>query len=253
MTKSLPDNPWKCSSGIGKYWLMAMLLILALLLPAFMWSPGVPEDDGLLRLWWGLSLSASKYGLAGVALGFSLMLGLPVRRLFLLLLPILLIIGLGAWSNEHLIKPAVAQPRPDIEFLASDVAGPVLPEGSGVFYELPDKASRSQRLEAAWKKSPLSLPPLLRAHWTEETGFSFPSGHAFAATALAAWLSLWIMCGGSRLWLLAPVWGWMLAVCYSRIALGVHRPEDILAGALEGLLLVMFTGGLLFFRVQRRV
>ena len=216
-----------------------MLLVLALLLPAFLLSPKIPGDDGLLRLWWGLSLSASKYGLVWTALVFFLMLGMPVRSLARVLLPVLLMIGAGAWVNEHLLKPAVAQPRPNIVFLTSAAAGPVLPEGAGAFYDLPDKASRSRRLAQALGTAPLPLPVLLREHWTEETGYSFPSGHAFAATALAAWLSLWVICGGRRSWLLPVFWGWMLAVCYSRIELGVHRPVDIAAGAVEGLTLVM--------------
>ena len=240
MTKSQADNPWQCPAGLWLRWLLAMLLVLALLLPAFLLSPGIPGSDGLLRLWWGLSLSASKYGLFWTALGFSLVSGMSVRQLLRVLLPVLLMIGAGAWTNEHLLKPAVAQPRPDIVFLASASAGPVLPEGAGAFYDLPDKASRSRRLAQALETAALPLPALLREHWAEETGYSFPSGHAFAATALAAGLSLWVICGGQRRWLLPLFWGWMLAVCYSRIELGVHRPVDIVAGALEGLALVVF-------------
>jgi phosphatidylglycerophosphatase B len=230
-----------------------MMLVLALLMPAFLLSPVVSESGGLLKLWWGLSLSASKYGLIWTALGFSLLLGLSGRQLFRLLLPLLLIIGLGAWVNEHLIKPAVAQPRPNIMFLASAAAGPAIPEGAAAFYRLPDKSSRSQRLEEIWSQTSLPLPALLRDHWTEETGFSFPSGHAFAAAALAAWLSLWILCAGHRPWLLVLIWGWMLGVCYSRIQLGVHRPEDILAGAMEGFLLVILSRLLLDQWLRRRM
>ncbi len=239
MTKFQTDNSWPCPAGLWWRWLAVMLLVLGLLLPAFLLSPSIPGSDGLLRLWWGLSLSASKYGLVWTALVFFLMLGMSVWQLLRVLLPVLLMIGAGAWINEHLVKPAVAQPRPDIVFLASAAAGPVLPEGVGAFYDLPDKASRSRRLEQAWGTAALPLPVLLREHWAEETGYSFPSGHAFAATALAAWLSLWVICRGQRRWLLPLFWGWMLAVCYSRIELGVHRPVDIVAGALEGLTLVM--------------
>ena len=48
-----------------------------------------------------------------------------------------------------------------------------------------------------------------------------------------------ILCTGKRRWLLPILWGWVVAVCYSRVMLGVHRPEDILAGAVEGGLLVL--------------
>ncbi len=227
-----------CSARQWGVWLLAMAALLLLLVPAFLLSPSIP-GGWQLGLWWGLSLSASKYGLIWTALGFALLPGLPPRRLPGVLLPMLVIIGLGAWTNEHLVKPAVAQPRPNILFLASAEAGPVLTEGAEAFYALPDKASRSRRLDKGWDEAGLALPDLLRDHWTEETGFSFPSGHAFAAAALAGWLSLWILCEGKRYGVLFLLWGWMLAVCYSRIQLGVHRPEDILAGAAEGMLLVL--------------
>ena len=253
MTRARAYKDGDCTSRYRRRWLAIAAMALALLMPAFLLSPVFSGSDEFLKLWWGLSLSASKYGLIWTALGFSLLLETSGRQLFRLLLPLLLIIGLGAWINEHLIKPAVAQPRPNIMFLASAAAGPAIPEGAAAFYRLPDKASRSQRLEEIWSQDSLQLPVLLRDHWTEETGFSFPSGHAFAATALAAWLSLWILCAGRRLWLLVLVWGWMLGVCYSRIQLGVHRPEDILVGALEGLLLVMLLRLLFDHWLRRRM
>ncbi len=218
---------------------LAMAALLLLLVPAFFLSPSFSAEGWLLRLWWLLSLSASKYGLVWTALGFFLLLGGSVKRLPAVLLPMLVVIGLGAWINEHLVKPAVAQPRPNILFLASAEAGPVLTEGAEAFYAMPDKASRSRRLERAWAETSFPVPVLLRDHWTEETGFSFPSGHAFAAAALMAWLSLWVLCERRRHGLLPLLWGWMLAVCYSRVLLGVHRPVDILVGAAEGMLLVL--------------
>ncbi|WP_456372899.1 phosphatase PAP2 family protein [Thiolapillus sp.] len=241
MTKAASGERRECTVRGRRQWLGAMLLVLTLLLPAFLLSPAIPRDDWPLVLWWSLSLSASKYGLVWAALLFSLLFTQSAGKLLRLLLPLLLIAGSGAWVNEHLIKPAVAQPRPNIQFMASAAAGFAIPEGVDAFYALPDKASRSQRLKAVWQDGSLSMPKLLRDHWTEETGFSFPSGHAFAATVLVAWLSLWVVCARRRLWLLPLLWGWMLAVCYSRIELGVHRPEDILAGAVEGLLLVMLS------------
>lgn len=200
----------------------------------------MPEDGLLLRLWWGISLSASKYGLVWMGLLFVLLIAPGWKQSLVLLLPVLLLIGAAAWLNEHQLKPALAVPRPSIEFLASEQSGAILPQGAENFYALPDKASRSAYLKSRLgAESSLRMPPLLRDHWIEETGFSFPSGHAFAATALSGWFIFVLLCMRKRLWLLPVFWGWAVLVCYSRVVLGVHRPEDILAGSIEAVVVLL--------------
>ncbi len=59
--------------------------------------------------------------------------------------------------------------------------------------------------------------------------YSFPSGHAAAATAVAATISLAHPALGPALLPLAAL------VARSRVTLRVHHPSDVLAGALLGL------------------
>jgi phosphatidylglycerophosphatase B len=229
-----------CSRKILSLWLLLISLLLLALLPGYWLEPSVPDDGWGLRLWWGISLSASKYGLAWMGLLFALLIAPDWKQGLLLLLPVLLVAGAGAWLNEHQLKPAMGKPRPSIEFLASDKSGPVLPEGTVAFYALPDKESRRVYLASKLEQqSVLKLPPLLKAHWIAETGFSFPSGHAFAAATLGGWFSLWGLCMVRRRWLPGVIFVWVLAVCYSRIMLGVHHPGDILVGAGEGFSLIL--------------
>ncbi|MBG8556033.1 phosphatase PAP2 family protein [Hymenobacter guriensis] len=63
-----------------------------------------------------------------------------------------------------------------------------------------------------------------------ETSYSFPSGHAMAATALA--LTLGILLWPTRGRWVAVVLGaaWALLMGWSRMYLGVHFPSDVLAG-----------------------
>ncbi|HNY03774.1 MAG TPA: phosphatase PAP2 family protein [Bacteroidales bacterium] len=61
---------------------------------------------------------------------------------------------------------------------------------------------------------------------------SFPSGHTLEAFAMATALSL--MFRQRRI--ILPVFAWALLVAYSRVALGVHYPSDVLAGMILGAL-----------------
>jgi undecaprenyl-diphosphatase len=67
-------------------------------------------------------------------------------------------------------------------------------------------------------------------HLAHVSGTSFPSGHATQAAAF--WLALALA--------LNTAWGWVVAalivvaVCATRVILGVHYPGDVVAGALLG-------------------
>jgi membrane-associated phospholipid phosphatase len=59
---------------------------------------------------------------------------------------------------------------------------------------------------------------------------SFPSGHTLEAFAVATALS--ILFSGKKI--TVPLYIWATVVAYSRIALGVHYPSDVLAGIIIG-------------------
>jgi undecaprenyl-diphosphatase len=77
-------------------------------------------------------------------------------------------------------------------------------------------------------------PDLWPAQWY--WGSSFPSGHTLvvAAFATASALSLARIWPATREWAVALAIVWVVLVAFSRLALGVHWPTDVLAAACIG-------------------
>ncbi len=154
----------------------------------------------------------------------------------LTLLKLIVVIGLFAYLNEHLIKLALKQARPSHSYIADRSNG----EMSLVqLYDL-EAEGRHALLKNTIQKNEEKFegvhPHILR-HWTEETGYSFPSGHSFNGFLLAYILSFSLYNSrsktGSRLYFLPLIWAALVAI--SRVALGAHTAWDVSFGALTGI------------------
>ncbi|MCW2482857.1 phosphatase PAP2 family protein, partial [Candidatus Symbiopectobacterium sp. NZEC135] len=104
------------------------------------------------------------------------------------------------------------------------------------FYSLP-RPERA-RLVAEQLNAQTQIPEWLRAHWQFETGFAFPSGHTlFAATwALLAVGLLWARRHYKTVVVLMV---WASGVMGSRLVLGMHWPQDLIAATLMSWVLVV--------------
>jgi len=91
--------------------------------------------------------------------------------------------------------------------------------------------------------------PLNMAYFTPENSFSFPSGHATSAMALAGILCYFVLIRIEnkklRLWLFLLGVSYILLIGLSRIYLGVHFLTDVTAGYLLGLVWVIVAIGLM--------
>jgi RimJ/RimL family protein N-acetyltransferase/membrane-associated phospholipid phosphatase len=193
---------------------------------------------------YGVAQSAGKYGIPWICIALTtLVVSRPGLRWtqravesLVIVLAIAVLLGGGAYLNEHVVKPAFAVYRPNIMELArTPPEAPALGMSEEAFYALPDKAARSEYLKSVLTPE-APLRACVRDHWITETGYSFPSGHSFSAM----WFVTFFLAMGlshysaNRLWpfyLLVP---WAVAVCFSRPILRVHSPTDVCVGGLEG-------------------
>jgi phosphatidylglycerophosphatase B len=88
------------------------------------------------------------------------------------------------------------------------------------------------------------------AHWIEEAGYSFPSGHSFNAFLLATVLAFSILRSRklhlNKYFFIPFIWATAIAV--SRVAIGAHAPIDVTFGAAMG---IFFGVLLLYFETSR--
>lgn len=229
-------------------WLLVSLSFLIPLLdstkpPYFNLLQTIPE----IAYW--LSQSGGKFGATLIGV---LMLALLVSRkgvnhnrrwkeTGILFLIATIFAGGGAAFNEHIIKTKLKIPRPNIIWLAGiDGSGP-LAMTAEQFYNSGNKEVRSQLLRETLRQDPTPVPlsASIEAHWIDETGYSFPSGHAYSAMFFAAFfLAIAVSyISTKRIWLFYALLPWALAVCYSRTILRLHTPADITVGGLQGLVL----------------
>ena len=147
--------------------------------------------------------------------------------------------GGGAWFNENFVKEKVGVPRPNIVWLAGDNGAGPLGMTPQEFYGSGDKEARSALLLPVLQGQPVpvGLSPMVEAHWLDETGYSFPSGHSSAALYFATFFLLTAVTyvKTKRLWVYYLLLPWAVAVCYSRPILRLHTPTDITVGALQGI------------------
>jgi phosphatidylglycerophosphatase B len=140
----------------------------------------------------------------------------PTERLNLLMqLGVILVVGFAAKTG---LKVMTESPRPYTELLSHQLLIP----NPAHFYQLND-------LQQAEVISNVSerVSPWRSQHWLGEKDYSFPSGHTiFVAICLAFFggLMLQQQCYFSAF----ALWFWGVSVAYSRLWLGMHRPEDLI-------------------------
>lgn len=199
------------------------------------WQPDLPQAWLKLLYWvtesvtqpWGIITHTVLCGWFLWCLRFRLR---AAVMLFVILgAAILLGQGIKSW-----IKEQVQEPRPFVVWLEKSRQVPV-----DQFYAL--KRKERAKLVHEQLAQEQDIPRFLRKHWQKETGFAFPSGHTMFAAS-------WALLGVGLLWprrrwvTIAALLTWATAVMGSRLALGMHWPQDLLVATLiSGLLVTLAT------------
>ncbi|MCF9445250.1 phosphatase PAP2 family protein [Vibrio parahaemolyticus] len=135
------------------------------------------------------------------------------------MLGLLLVIGFASKTG---LKLMTESPRPYTELLAAEQ----LIETPETFYQLDTKQQANVINQISEQVSDWRT-----RHWQGEKDYSFPSGHTiFVSICLAFFGGLFLQnkCYISAL----SLWLWGMSVAYSRLWLGMHRPEDLIGSVL---------------------
>jgi phosphatidylglycerophosphatase B len=198
------------------------------------WFPLLELDEPPALLAYGLTLSVGGVGIGITLLLLSLLTLHRWRRrpgqLLVFFCCLLAALG-GAFVTKTLAKLYFKEPRPYVVWL--DEQGRL----DGNHFYAQRESVREQWLAEGLSRVPeQQIPGWLKLHWQDEVNYSFPSGHSIAAMTIAAFFCLLLAYRGSSPWLVTALAGWAVAVCYSRLLLGLHWPADILASSVLGVL-----------------
>ncbi|BAJ03831.1 phosphatase PAP2 family protein [Shewanella violacea] len=183
-------------------------------------------------LFWITSTGTAPYGVATVLL--VLLLGyqrLERSRFFSLFLAISLSMCATLGLN-HYLKPYFSEARPNAVWLEQHYL-----LNTDSFYTL-TKVERKEKMTTAVNRiehanTELTLAPLIKQHWQHEVGFAFPSGHTLFAITLTIVASYYLLLAGN-LWIPGMLFCWSIAIGFSRMLLGMHWSQDVLASTLIG-------------------
>ncbi|WP_170066822.1 phosphatase PAP2 family protein [Vibrio gangliei] len=142
-----------------------------------------------------------------------------------------------SFTLNHALKSYFEEPRPNATWLSQQTNSPLDLE---TFYQQNTEQRRDiiqsalEQYRDAQDPTQLHTKPglvvsiPLQKHWIHEVGYAFPSGHTIFAITLVLTASYYLLLSGAT-GLNIVVFLWGLSMGISRMILGMHWPQDVLA------------------------
>ena len=183
-------------------------------------------------LYWLTSSGTAPFGVLTVLA----LLGLCFRKIPKAhFLPIFITVSVSMVSTlalNQFLKPYFSEPRPNAQLMHQQQLLNI-----DEFYQLPT-AQRKPMIDNAVSQfiadpSNPQLSNRIANHWRNEVGFAFPSGHTLFAVTLSMVMSYFLLLSGQYL-LPSLLCLWSLGMGFSRMLLGMHWSQDVLASTVIG-------------------
>lgn len=216
------------------------------------WFPLLDLDNAPALFAYSMTLSLDEIGIAVILAVLSILVlrGWRRRPYQYAVFFFCLMVALGsAFVTKSVAKQYFKEPRPYVIWLAEEGR---LTNSNNFYAQLP--LTREQWLSDSLKSMPEEeVPKWLKLHWQDEVSYSFPSGHSIAAMTIASFYCLLFAYRRRSNWLIAGLSLWAVAVCYSRLLLGLHWPIDILASSVAGVTFGMLGAGAFIYWDRREI
>lgn len=203
------------------------------------------RDSLWCTLMYGLTESGGPMGTTIIVLFTAIVYAVSFNSLtqkakvfFLTILTLGAVLASFAYLNENVIKTLVRVHRPSHTYILRESKSTANLDS---LYLLTEPARRKfyEDLILPDTVTFRNMDPRVVAHWIDEAGYSFPSGHSFNTFLLGTILAFFLyhLVSKRHRWLHLLPLVWAMAVAVSRVALGVHTARDVSAGAALGVLL----------------
>ena len=204
------------------------LLSLSLLsyLFQFTWFDFLPASELIGNTLISISFMGSTQGILIPLIFLSIHYATTAKecwRVFYCAFPLLTIALLLGWGTQFITE----QPRPNVTNL---VGAGVL---SADYYQQP-MAEKHTLMENALAQAN-DIPDYLKSEWIMETSYAMPSAHAIASWMVALYFATLFFARQQTITGFI-ILAWAFVAVFSRLLMGLQRPEDILVGAVIGAL-----------------
>lgn len=222
-------------------WSVASWIILIAILYFFpVEFSSYKNTDRLAPVWHLITMTGGAIGVSIILPGIFVYLHYKFRNktrklksAYSFTLIILLVELLIAGSTLYFVKNIFKNPRPSQLYLSEK--GNINLDGKEFLDMVPEEKMKIIRSKIDDNNILSEIYPPILDSWINDSGYSFPSGHSETAFFLGTVLSFIIFKTSSKKFYSLIPFVWAVAVCLSRVVIGIHFPFDVAAGALIGL------------------